>query len=149
MDKKGQIDTARGFLLGLAGLIIIGIMIVIVVNSLVGGSSTSYYGYNQTWLEFDGDGDYVLLESNITDTVTFWYANATSYWFFVANSTGTLYLDGVEDTPAEYPVYYNGTHYFIGMHNDSSYFEGLIDDFRLYEEELNITQIEDIYNNGR
>lgn len=149
-NKNGSIETARGFILGVVGLIIIGIVIIFIVNSMVDSTSSSNsYVYNQTWLEFDGVNDYVLISSDIIDSISFWYANETSEWIFITNSSGTLYVNAVEESPLQYPIYHNGSAYFLGMYNETSYFNGSIDDFRIYEKELNITEIEDIYGNGK
>ncbi len=104
---------------------------------------------NQTWLEFDGVDDEVVVNSNFINSISFWYKNKTSDWIFVTNSSGTLYVNSVENTPSQYPVYYDGTDYFIGRENESLFFNGSIDDFRVSDSTLDQTLINLIYADGR
>jgi len=104
---------------------------------------------NDTWLNFNGVNDSVAIPSTITESLTFWYKNETSDWFFVANSSGTLYVDGVVDTPNQYPVYHNGTHYIFGKENATSFLNVSIDDPRGYNSTIDTSLINLIFNGGR
>lgn len=117
--------------------------------SLTRRLSKSPYSFDDdnSYLSLDGEGDYVLLELEANKSVTFWYKK--DGWVFVANVSGTTYVDGELGTPDEYPIYFNGTHYFIGKYNSTSFFEGGIDDFMVFNYELNTTEIETFYHEGR
>ena len=112
-----------------------------------GISSSSVTGKNQTWLEFDGDDDYVL--SNRYDTISFWYKNSTINWTFMVNSSGTLYVNGSLRTPEVYPIYDNGSNMFIGKTDALTYFNGSIDDFRGYNSSIDANLVNLTYLGGR
>lgn len=115
-----------------------------------GITSSTVQVYNQTWLDFDGVDDVVVVESSDIAGVTFWYKNSTSSdWIFIVNNSGVTFVNAVAGTPVQYPVYHNSTHYFLGMTDASTYFNGSIDDFRVYGYNLNTTQINSVYSEGR
>jgi hypothetical protein len=115
-----------------------------------GITSATVQTYNQTWLDFDGVNDVVVVESSDIAGVTFWYKNSTSSdWIFIVNNSGVTFVNAVAGTPVQYPVYHNSTHYFLGMTDASTYFNGSIDDFRVYGYNLNTTQINSVYSEGR
>ncbi len=99
-------------------------------------TSLSATRLNQTWLDFDGVDDVVILNSNETNSISFWYKNETLDWTFITNSSGTLYVDAVATSPDQYPVFYNGTDYLIGKEGSSNFFNGSMDDFRVYDSTL-------------
>lgn len=102
-----------------------------VVNGITSSSVTAN---NDTWLEFDGDNDVLVVER--FDTISFWYENATTDWTFIVNSSGTLYVNGVLGTPEIYPVHDDGVNMNIGKTDGSTFFNGSIDDFRGYGAEI-------------
>jgi len=67
-------------------------------------------------LEFNGTSDYIATaEMDEQPSVAFWYKESGSEdWIFVANSSGTTYVNGVEDIPVQYPVYKSWDGYSIG-----------------------------------
>jgi len=91
---------------------------------------------NQTWLDFDGVDDEVVLTSNEITSISFWYKNETLDWTFITNSSGTLYVNAVATSPAQFPVIYNGSDYLVGKENSTDFFNGSIDDFRVYDSTL-------------
>ena len=114
-----------------------------------GITSLSSKRYNNTWLDFDGVDDYASIEYNGDNSITFWYNSSTSEdWVFIINSS-SVYVDGLEDTPVEYPIYYNGTHYLLGKTDDTTFWAGSIDDFRIvnYTIDENLSML--MYNGGR
>lgn len=115
-----------------------------------GITSSTVKANNDTWLDFNNTNeDFVLVNSNIIDSITFWYKNETSEWIFVANSSGTNYVDSVIGSPNQFPVFYNGTGYFLGKTDGTTFFNGSIDDFRVYESTLQADLIILIYQDGR
>lgn len=119
--------------------------------NILSSSPTNFelQSYNKTWLDFDGTNDYTLIDSNVITSVTFWYKNRTHDWIFVANVSGVEYINGLSGNPHQYPIYYNGSSYFLGKEDASTYFNGSIDDFRIYDLELNYQDINLIYSEGR
>lgn len=113
-----------------------------------GISSSTLTTPNQTYLFFLNN-DYVRVSSDEAVSITFWYKNLTSNWIFISNVSGTTYVNAVLGNPIQYPVYFNGSDYFIGKINSTKFFNGSIDDFRVYDYELNTTMINDIYTGGR
>lgn len=111
---------------------------------------TSATTKNNSWLSFDGVNNYILVNTRSMETITFWYKNSTaSDWTFIANVSGTTYVNGVAGTPNQYPVFFNGSDYFIGKENATIFFNGSIDDFRGYRRKINSTNVLEIYNSGR
>lgn len=104
---------------------------------------------NQTWLEFDGVDNVITLDSDETTSVTFWYKNETSDWIFVTNSSGTLYTDSVSGAPEQFPIFHDGSDYLIGKEGSSDFFNGSIDDFRLYDSTLEQELVDLIFAGGR
>jgi len=104
--------------------------------------------YNQTYLNFDGVDDVATIVSSDT-TISFWYKNQTSDWFHVVNSSGTTYVNGGTATPDEYPVNFNGTQYDLGKTNATHFFNGSIDEVRVYDIQLNSEEVILLYNLGR
>jgi len=116
----------------------------------IGITSSEVKANNDTWLDFNSTTeDYVTVTSNTIDSVTFWYKNETSDWIFVVNVTGTTYVNTVAETPNQYPVYHDGTDYFIGKTDATTFFNGSIDDFRVYNKELTTDEIDNLYSGGR
>ena len=114
-----------------------------------GITSSEVKANNDTWLDFDGVNDYVSVNLDVFNSTTFWYKNETSDWIFVVNSSGTLYVNNVSETPNQYPVYYDGSTYFIGKNDSTHFFNGSMDDFRVYNMTLVIGDINNLYSGGR
>lgn len=113
-------------------------------------SDMDVYVYNDTYLSCDGTNDYIKITPSSNDTLTFWYNSSTSLdWQFVANVMGTKYTNGTEIDPAEYPVYWDGTDYYFCKTDAITFWEGSIDKISLYEGQLNITEINSTYLEGR
>jgi len=94
-------------------------------------------------LTFDGVNDYVY--ANVTEdkiTTSLWYKNASdSSWTFVTNVSGTTYVNGSLGTPDQYPVYITGNDIYAGKTGASSYYNGSIDDIRIYNRALSAEEI--------
>jgi hypothetical protein len=114
-----------------------------------GITSSNANANNDTWLEFDGVDDVVTVTSSIINSITFWYKNTTTDWTFIANSSGTTYVNGTTGVPELFPVYYNSTDYQLGKTNDSTFVNVSIYDFRVYSRELNEGEPLGLYLLGR
>lgn len=118
-------------------------------QTLAGEAITSFSAtrYNNTWLDFDGTNDYLLIYPSTNDTLSFWYNSSTSGgWQYVTNVGGVKYTNGSLADPVEYPVYFNGTHYFFGKTDATTFWGGSIDEIRIYDGFLNETEITTLYN---
>ncbi|MDO8435865.1 MAG: LamG-like jellyroll fold domain-containing protein, partial [bacterium] len=76
-------------------------------------------------------------------------------WHYITiaydGSTGFLYVDGVLDVSIAYSggvLEYNGSSFLIGKGGDGHVFNGLIDEVRIYNSALGITQIQKHYAEG-
>ena len=115
-----------------------------------GITSSEVKANNDTWLDFNSTAeDYVIVTLDVANSTTFWYKNETSDWIFVANASGTNYTNGVVGNPNQYPVFYNGSDYFIGKTDATTFFNGSIDNFRVYGFKLNVDLVEYLYSRGR
>lgn len=113
-----------------------------------GVSSVSVSAPANVSLVFDGVDDYLAVKSLELPTIAFWYKNETSEWIFVTNVSGTTYVNGLANTPDEYPVYYNGTDYEIGKTNESAFFSGNVDEFSGFLNELSSDEVLALYQGG-
>ena len=109
---------------------------------------TSASVYNQTWLNFDGTDDSLTVTSAET-VISFWYKNSTTDWQHVVNNSGTTYVNGSAATPSLYPIYYDGTDYYLGKSDGSTFVDVSIDDFRVYNAGLGEGDAEGLYLLGR
>jgi len=113
-------------------------------------TSSEVKAYNDTWINCNSTAEnYILVTSSTTESITFWYKNETSDWIFVANSSGINYTNAVAGNPYQYPVYYNDSDYFLCKTDATTFFNGSIDDFRVYSSELEANLINLTYLGGR
>jgi len=104
-----------------------------------------------TALSFDGQDDYV--QATVAQTITtvdFWMKSPGGAWQYIANSNGTYYVNGIKSAtaPSPYPVYISGASVQIGKTGASAYFNGLIDDVRIYNYARTPDEIRLDYNAG-
>jgi hypothetical protein len=97
---------------------------------------------------FDGADDYLsLIVTQDKTSVSLWYkANGT--WTHVADSDGTTYVNGATANIGVYPIYINGDEVQIGKTGASAYFNGLIDEVRIYNRSLSAAEIQSLYELG-
>ena len=106
--------------------------------------------YNDTFLSCDGVNDYIKITPSSNDTLAFWYNSSTSEtWQFVVNTLGTQYTNGSLGDAVEYPVYWDGTDYYFCKTDATTFWEGYIDEIRIFEGELGEQTLNDLYINGR
>ena len=111
-------------------------------------SSSSVKANNDTWLEFDGINDFMTLNSTSVTSISFWYKNDTT-WYNVVNVSGTLYVDGSVATPDLYPIYNDGSDFYFGKTDATTFVKVSVDEIRTFSNELSTEQITAIYNGGR
>ena len=100
-------------------------------------------------LTFDGADDYVNITSlsNMGVTVELWKKNSTdSAWFHLVNSSGTLYVNGAVGSGQIIPATNSSGTVIIGKNNAGNYFNGTIDDVRIYNRSLSADEIKALYN---
>ena len=116
-----------------------------------GITSVVTYRNNDTWLELDGNDDYVFIpDSNLYYSVVMWVNNSDNNWTLIANSSDLLFENN-GTVVAEFtmnPFKKNATGWYFGI-NDSGFFEGNIDTIKFYNDSMNETQISDLFINGR
>jgi len=124
------------------------------------GSTTAADAADPKWvtgkygsaLSFDGVDDYV--QATVTQTKTsysLWVKpTSTGLWEHVAKVSDTYYVNGVRgQTPTAFPIYVDGNTIYIGKIIDATtYFNGLIDDVRIYNYARSPEQILQDYNAG-
>lgn len=121
----------------------------VLTDAPIGGSANGTRN-NQTWVDCDGLNDVVELTESEIDSITFWYNSSTSnVWIFIANVTGTTYVDGIANVPVEYPIFWDGSKYDFCMTDAVTFWDGWIDDVRIYSGQLNTTEITTLYTDGR
>jgi len=114
-----------------------------------GATNASGLGVYGGALNETGSTPFVSVTDTLgTNSSTLWYKNSTSStWTFIANSTGTLYVNGVAATPNQYPLFISGNTVSVGKLTSSTYFNGTIDEVMIFNDSLTAQQILDIYNN--
>ncbi len=104
--------------------------------------------YNSA-LSFDGLDDYV--QATVTQektTYSLWIKPPTSAWEHVVKIGDIYYVNTVQGTPTAFPIYISGNTVQIGKTGASTYFNGLIDDVRIYNYTRTLDEIRLDYNAG-
>lgn len=100
-------------------------------------------------LSFDGSDDYV--EATVSQTKTsyaLWIKPNGQDWQHIAKISSTYYINGTPGTLTYFPVYVSGNTVQIGKTDASTYFNGLIDDVRIYNYARTAEQIKMDYQQG-
>lgn len=104
---------------------------------------------NKTWLNFDGIDDFIFIPDNSDLTISYWFNDTSNNWIHVVNASGILYEDGGIVGSLTLEVYKkNGTGWYMGE-NSTGFFKGNIDEIRFFNETLNVTQVNEVFDNGR
>lgn len=95
---------------------------------------------------FTGGGDYLNFTQSNMSSINFWYktVNQTN-WTFVTNNSGTMYVNGKRGIPEQFPIWRNATTGRLGMNQSGSFFNGVIDDLRIYNRSLSDEEIRYLY----
>lgn len=117
-----------------------------VINGSVAGAGSSLI-LNSNKVGFFYNGGSAVYGGNAIVSSGVWHHIVTSY----DSTTGrvTLYLDGVLDTTSSVLTAWSaGTGYRIGSYNGSNFFNGPIDDVRIYNTALTAQQVKTLYASG-
>jgi len=111
--------------------------------------SLSASAINNSWLSFDGVNDYVFIDDNSYETISYWVNDTSNNWIHVVNTSGILYEDGNEVSSLTLNSYYkNTTGWYIGQNSSDDFFTGNIDSIKFYNDTINETIVDAIYSNG-
>lgn len=101
-------------------------------------------------LSFDGDGDVVTFDIDSSKAVfSFWFMNDTTEWTNVIKNYDEVYVNNVLDGDWDYfPYYVSGDNVYLGKFDATTFFNGSIDNFQIYESKLSEAEVETIYNEG-
>jgi hypothetical protein len=123
----------------------------IIVSKYNGGQHSYRLFFHSTdvvrwWLSKDGGtNNRAYLDSTITITDTNWHFIAATF----ESGTLKIYIDGVDKTGSGEgnisSIFESTEPLFIGQENSSSYFNGLIDDVRIYDRALSAEEVMAIY----
>lgn len=100
-------------------------------------------------LYFNGTNNYVNVSGlvNMDVSVAYWKKNGTdSDWYHVANVSGTLYVNGAAGSGQKIFVTNVSGNVVIGRNADGSYFNGTIDEVRIYNRSLSAEEVKALYN---
>lgn len=107
--------------------------------------------YNSTWLNCDGDDDFINLSvSQSKATVSLWFKNETTGWTSVIQAGPDTYVNGVLDNTWGFLPYFINVNEINICKIDASTFLNLsIDEFRVYETALNSSEVTTVFEDGR
>ncbi len=101
---------------------------------------------------FNGTKNIVNISSlaNAGVSITYWKKNSTDPdWYHIANVSGTLYVNGVAGSGQKVYVTNASGNVVIGRDNGGSYFNGTIDEVKIYNRSLSAEEIKAHYNYTR
>lgn len=115
-----------------------------------GIKSTAVIRKNTTWLDFDGNNDYLFIPNYDYVSVAFWVNDSVNNWTLVVNSSDLIYENNgtVVSALTMNPFKRNATGWYFGI-NDSGFFGGSIDTIKFYNDTMNETQVSELYEDGR
>lgn len=104
-----------------------------------------------SWIDTDGINDYIKIEDDSYPTISFWYKNnSETAWQHIVNTSGILYWNATEvDSLPLYPVFFNGSDWLFGQTGVASFIKVSIDSIKFYNSTINITEVNNTFNNGR
>ena len=80
-------------------------------------------------------------------SVSLWYKNRNdSEWTHVVDTPSGFYVDASSSSPSTYPVVISGNNVHLGRTSLSDYFDGDLDEVRIYNRELSEDEIGWLYN---
>ncbi|MFZ3077798.1 MAG: LamG domain-containing protein [Candidatus Aenigmatarchaeota archaeon] len=103
-------------------------------------------------ISFNGTNSYVNAASlaNMGVSVSYWKKNGTDTgWYHIANSSGTLYVNGAAGSGQKIFVTNASGNVVIGKDVSGNYFNGTIDEVRIYNRTLSAEEIKALYNYTR
>ncbi len=121
------------------------------MNNTGNATSGPAAGMIGSGLVFDGINDFVNASglSGMGVSVEYWKKNATdSGWYHIANSSGTLYVNGAGGSGQNVFVTNASGNVVVGKDASGNFFNGTIDDVRIYNRSLSAQEIFDHYQKG-
>ena len=97
----------------------------------------------------DSNGSYVYLRSTTIPVVDHWYHIVLVHH---SNNVNDLYVNGIKEASNTHEIAFTDNDLQIGkFYTNSNYlkFKGDIDEFKIFDKDLNSTEITDIYNNEK
>jgi hypothetical protein len=102
-------------------------------------------------LSFDGINDYVKVSSfpiSEAISIAYWKKNSTDLaWHFVVNSSGKIYVDGSQANEKIF-ISFAGSDLIIGNSSDGVYYNGTLDEVRIYNYALSQDEIITLNNSS-
>lgn len=116
----------------------------------LGITSSEVKAYNNTWLNCSVDDSLTVTITENKTTVSIWFANETTDWTSIINSNDTIYIDGSLDAGWTFlPYFISGDIVTFCKTDGSTFLDISIDAIRVYEKELNSTEVLEVYDYGR
>ena len=105
---------------------------------------------NSTWLDFDGVNDYLFIEDNDYDSVSFWANGTAGGWFHIVNSSdGLIYEDNITVGNLTLNAFKrNTTGWYFGI-NETGFAKVSVDTIKFYNDSMNETQVSELFSTGR
>ncbi len=101
-------------------------------------------------MEFNGVNSYVeAVVSQTKTSFSLWIQSSGGLWEHVVKSGSTYYVNGAVGSPSAFPIHISGDTVQIGKTGASAYFNGKIDDVRIYDRELLKEEIEFLFLKGK
>jgi hypothetical protein len=115
-----------------------------------GITSSSVSVYNQTWLNLNGLNSSVNVTINQSKaTISLWFKNESYDWTSVIISGTDIYVNNISNSSwTFFPYYIVDNNLVIGKFDATTFFNGSIDEFRIYENKLNVSEVNAVYNEG-
>jgi hypothetical protein len=102
-------------------------------------------------LKFDGSNDYVRVTPfSISEakSIAYWKKNVTDLaWHHIVNSSGTIYVDGSQASEKIF-ISFTSSELIIGNSSDGVYYNGTLDEIRIYNRALSTDEIITLNNSS-
>ncbi len=118
----------------------------------IGRGITSYEvkANNRTWINCTTSDSLVVEITENKATVSVWFANATSDWTSLIKAGSDIYIDGTLDAGWTWlPYFVSGDIITFCKSDGSTFLDVSVDEIRVYEKELNSTEVTTVFNDGR
>ena len=111
---------------------------------------TSVKVYNTTWLNCSIDDSITLVVNQSKATVSLWFNNETTDWTSIIKTGDDTYINGaLDNTWTFFPYFILADDITLCKSDGSNFLNVSVDEFRIYESALNITDVTTVFNEGR